>query len=74
MKIKNISKALFNLKSGVLEPGDEGEATLPECKVLFSSGKAEVVPEAPEAPKVTPKSKAEKVAKTVANAVSKPNG
>lgn len=42
MKIKNTSKGAFNLASGKLEPGKTGEATLDECKVLFSSNKAEV--------------------------------
>lgn len=43
MKIKNTSDGSFNLKSGKLEPGEEGEATYEECQVLFSSNKAEVV-------------------------------
>ena len=41
MRIKNISKGDFNLASGKLKPGATGEATFEECKVLFSSKKAE---------------------------------
>lgn len=62
MKIKNTSDAVINLKSGVLKPGDEGDATVPECKVLFNSNKAEVAiepaPAPAPAPKVAPKPKA----------------
>jgi len=49
MKIKNISEADFNLKSGKLAPGKSAEATFEECQVLFSSNMAEYVTEAPVA-------------------------
>lgn len=54
MKIKNISDGVFNLKSGKVEPGETGEANEKECKVLFSSNKAEEVRAAPK-PKVVKK-------------------
>jgi len=55
MKVKNISKGNFNLKSGVVKPGAEGEVTLIEFKVLAASGKIEQVV---EASKLAPKPKA----------------
>jgi len=58
MKIKNISNDFFTLKSGVLEPGEYAEATYEECRVLFSSSKAEHAIE--EAPKVAPRKMAAK--------------
>lgn len=62
MKIKNISEGNFNLKSGVLKPGGEGEATYEECKVLFSSSKAEAVVKRAAAPrKAAPKPMSKKV-------------
>jgi len=57
MKIKNISKGNFNLESGTLKPGSTGDATLIECKLLFSSKKAEEVKAKPK-PIVKPKAKA----------------
>ena len=73
MKIKNTSDAIITLKTGVLECGDEGDATYEECKVLFSSNKAELVAdEKVEVAKPTPKvAKAAKVTKNVADAVNK---
>ena len=52
MKIKNISKADFNLKSGKLAPGKSAEATFEECQVLFSSNMAEHIVEVPVARKM----------------------
>jgi len=66
MKIKNISKAHFNLKSGVLMPEKSGIATLEECQVLFSSRKAIQVEEVEEAKRVTLK-KAPNKKKSIAN-------
>jgi len=55
MKVKNISKGNFNLTSGKLEPGKEGDCTLDEFKVLASSGKIEVVQDKPVAKKMAAK-------------------
>jgi len=61
MKLKNTSEGNFNLKSGVCEPGEVGEANFEECKVLLSSSKAEVVmdevEETPPTPAPAPKPK-----------------
>jgi len=55
MKIKNTSKADFNLKSGTLKPGDSAEATYEECQVLFSSNMAEAAVDKPAPKKAAPK-------------------
>ena len=57
MKIKNISKGDFNLKSGILKPGKEGECTPAEFKVLWTSNMIKLLTEE------TPKKAAPKKAK-----------
>ncbi len=42
MKVKNISKATINLRSGSVKPGMVGEATDIEHKLLLANGRIEV--------------------------------
>lgn len=65
MIVFNASEGNFNLASGTVKPGQSGEATYEECKVLFSSNKAVV--EEPEEIKAEAKPAPVKpTAKTVA--------
>ncbi len=54
MIIKNVHSTPFQLESGQLDPGKEGEATFDEAKFLCSIGRAEPMV-APVAPKPKPR-------------------
>lgn len=71
MRAKNTSGGIFNLLSGTLKPGETGEVTYEEAKVLFSSNKAEPVVESTKAKHVVESTKAKPVAKPVAKLVAK---
>lgn len=58
MKITNITKKPFNLKSGVCNAGESAEVTTKEFQLLVSQNKAEIYTEPKPVVKPTVKKKA----------------